>query len=160
VLEVRERQALLRVTVADGNWEMHPVENLTSTLQVLAARLGGGDTDRRDSSMARTNASSGAEAVDALMSPLIAMPLDVFARNGQWLEVRVPWVKVTLWFVPEERDAETLGGEGVHRGRVWTARELIGVMAITGRSEALPSITLAKLTFDGDIAEAITEKGQ
>jgi hypothetical protein len=44
----------------------------------------------------------------------------------------------------------------VLRGRVWTARELIGVMAITGRREALPSITLAKLTFDGDIAEAIT----
>jgi hypothetical protein len=94
------------------------------------------------------------------MSQLIAMPLDVFARNGQWLEVRVPWVKVTLWVVPEERDAETLGGEGVHRGRVWTARELIGVMAITGRSEALPSITLAKIRFDGDIAEAITEKGE
>jgi hypothetical protein len=37
---------------------------------------------------------------------------------------------------------------------------MIGVMAITGRSEALPSITLAKITFDGDIAEAITEKGQ
>jgi hypothetical protein len=57
---------------------------------------------------------------------------------------------------PEERDAKTLGGQGVHRGRGWTAKELIGVMSITGRSEALPSITLAKLTFDGDIAEAIT----
>jgi hypothetical protein len=132
------------------------VESLTSTLQVLAARLGGGDNDRRGSSVARANASPGAAAFDALMSLLIAMPLDVFARDGQWLEVRVPWVEVTLWFVPEERDAETLGGEGVHRGRVWTARELIGVMAITSRREALPSITLAKLTFDGDIAEAIT----
>jgi hypothetical protein len=99
------------------------VESLTSALQVLAARLGGGDTDRRGSSVARTNASPGAAAFDALMSQLIAMPLDVFARDGQWLEVRVPWVEVTLWFVPEERDAETLGGEVVHRGRVWTARE-------------------------------------
>jgi hypothetical protein len=41
----------------------------------------------------------------------------------------------------------------VYRGRVWTARELIGVMAITGRSEALPSITLAKIRFDGRLAE-------
>jgi hypothetical protein len=53
---------------------------------------------------------------------LLAMSLDRFVREGQLVEVRVPWLEITLWFVPEERDAEMLGREGVKRGRVWTAR--------------------------------------
>ena len=60
---------------------------------------------------------------------LLAMPLDRFVEEGQLVEVRVPWLEVTLWFVSEERDAEMLGREGVARGRVWTARELMAVMA-------------------------------
>src|SRR5262249_45112186 len=31
---------------------------------------------------------------------LATMTLDRFAREGQPLEVRVPWLEVTLWFVP------------------------------------------------------------
>jgi hypothetical protein len=49
---------------------------------------------------------------------VLAMPSDKFAREGRLFEVRVPWLDVTLWFVPEERDAEALGREGVNRGRV------------------------------------------
>ena len=88
------------------------------------------------------------------------MPLDQFARDGQLLEVRVPWLDVTLWFVPEERDAEALGRDGVSRGRVWTATELMDVMALSGRTrEALRTITFAKLTFDGDIDAVIPRSG-
>ena len=31
------------------------------------------------------------------LSRLLAMPLDLFARAGASLEVRVPWLDVTLW---------------------------------------------------------------
>jgi hypothetical protein len=31
---------------------------------------------------------------------LVGMPLDEFARSGAPLEIRVPWLDVTLWFVP------------------------------------------------------------
>jgi hypothetical protein len=85
---------------------------------------------------------------------VLAMPLDQFAREGQLVEVRVPWLDVTLWFAPEERDAETLGREGVNRGRVWTAKELRAVLVIAGRTrEALRTIALAKLTVNGDVTE-------
>ncbi len=90
------------------------------------------------------------------LTEIMTMPLDRFAREGQCLEVRVPWLDVTLWFVPEERDAEALRRDGVSQGRVWTAAELMDVMAISKRtSEALRTIALAKLTFDGDIAAVI-----
>ena len=55
---------------------------------------------------------------------------DQFASEGQLLGVRVPGHNETLWFVPEGRDTETLDREGVDRGRVWTARELMEVMAL------------------------------
>jgi len=71
------------------------------------------------------------------------------------LEVRIPWVDVTLWFVPDERDAEALGPEGVTRGRVWTARELIALMALPDRTpEIVQGVALAKRAIDGDIVDA------
>ena len=83
---------------------------------------------------------------------LVAMPLDQFARGGQLMEVRVPWLDVTLWFVPEERDAEALGREGVSRERVCTAGELIDHMAMPLRTQAdIRTITLAKVLVDGEI---------
>jgi hypothetical protein len=93
---------------------------------------------------------------DLELTPILAMPLDEFAGNGKLLEVRVSWLNMTLWFVPEERDAEALVLDGVIRGRVWTATELMDVMAISERtSEALWAIALTKLAFDADIATVI-----
>jgi hypothetical protein len=75
-------------------------------------------------------------------------------------KVRVAWHAQTLWFVPEERDAETLVRDGVSRGRVWTAAELMDVMAISGLTrEAVQTIAMGKLTFDGDIAAVIRRSG-
>jgi hypothetical protein len=113
------------------------------TLDVLAQRL-----------VAGTARGGGAVIPDYHLETILAMPLDQFAREGPLLEVRVPWLDVTLWFVPEERDASMLGREGVNRGRAWTTRELFGVRATAGtRREALQMITLVKLTVDGDVAE-------
>jgi hypothetical protein len=82
------------------------------------------------------------------------MPIDEFARNGKLLEARVPWFDVTLWFVPDERDADMLGREGVNRGRVWTTRELIGSLAVADQSQAVRTIALVKVAFHGAIVDA------
>ncbi len=84
----------------------------------------------------------------------LAMPLDQFAREGQCLEVRAAWHPETLWFVPDERDAAVLWREGVGRGRVWTARELAEVMALSDLSlGTVRTLALAKCAIDGDIVE-------
>jgi len=88
------------------------------------------------------------------LAGILAMPLDQFAREGQLLEVRVPWLDVTLWLVPDEADAEALGWEGVSRGRVWTGRELMEVMTLSGNtSRGLRTVALAKLAIDGPVVE-------
>jgi hypothetical protein len=88
------------------------------------------------------------------LGELLGMPLDRFAREGQSLEVRVPWHPETLWFVPDERDAAALGREGVGRGRVWTARELMDLMTLSDLTVAtVRTLVLAKCAIDGDIVE-------
>lgn len=152
---------------------------LTPELLALAARLGRvlpADDRRAESSMVvRSEAPGGIVPATSApcersetMSPaadlgssgsdlarLCAMPLDHFAREGQLLEVRILWLDGTLWFVPAERDAEALGREGgVSRGRIWTARELIALMALPDRTpEIVQSLALAKQAVDGDIVD-------
>ncbi len=83
---------------------------------------------------------------------LVAMPLDQYVREGGSIEVRTLWLESTLWFVADEHQAEVLVRESVNRGRVWTARELIALMALPGRTpEIVQSLALAKRAFDGDI---------
>lgn len=87
---------------------------------------------------------------DAL--PFLDMPLDVFKTDGALLEVSVPWLDVTLWFVPTKDDANVLLEEGVTRGRIWTSGELMDLMTaapLTG--ETVRTIALAKIEFDGDV---------
>jgi hypothetical protein len=133
------------------------MNDLTRSLATLAERLGTRPgTARVPGGMADRVRIEG--LID--LAGILAMPLDQFARDGQSLEVRVPWLDVTLWFVPEERDAEALVRDGVSRGRVWTAGELMDVMAISGRTRwALRTIALAKLTFGGDIAAVNSTSG-
>jgi hypothetical protein len=83
---------------------------------------------------------------------LLQMPLDQFAHRGQPIEISVPWWPETLWFVPDGRHAALLGAEGVSRGRLWTAGELMDLLAVRGA----PNVCLvarAKLEFAGDIVE-------
>ncbi len=85
---------------------------------------------------------------------MVAMALDQYAREGAPLEIRVRWQERTFWFAADERDAVALGGEGVSRGRVWTARELIQLTALSSRNpRSLRAIALAKLAVDGAIVE-------
>ena len=57
-------------------------------------------------------------------------------------------------FVPVDSDADILGREGVSRGRIWTARELIVLMALPDRTpEIVQSLALAKRAVDGHIVD-------
>ncbi len=140
--------------------ERSPTKDLNLALRALAVSL------TRDGSQARRLEPAGASRPDASVNTgdrlaanpdliqLLAMPLDQFAREGQCLEIRVSWHPETLWFVPDERDAAALGREGVGRGRVWTARELADLMALSDRTlTTVRTLALAKCAIDGDIVE-------
>jgi hypothetical protein len=89
-----------------------------------------------------------------MVAGLLGMPLDQYVRTGAPVEVRVAWHSETLWFVPDERDAVALGREGVGRGRIWTARELMDLMALSDLTVAtVRTLALAKCAIDGDIVE-------
>jgi hypothetical protein len=131
------------------------MSGLTRSIAALAERLGAPDRATADRTSETVPPSREGQRPPVDLAEILAMSLDHFARESQLLEVRVPWLDVTVWFVPEEQDAEVLGREGIGRGRVWTARELATLMALRDRT---PSVVRAlahtKCMVDGDIIEA------
>ncbi len=124
------------------------IERLVGRL--VGGRGGGATSPGRVLPALRPGDAGFAEAV----AYMVAMALDQYAREGAPLEIRVRWQERTFWFAADERDAEALGGDGVSRGRVWTARELIQLTALSSRNpRSLRAIALAKLAVDGGIAE-------
>ncbi len=80
------------------------------------------------------------------------MSLSQFAREGRAIEVRVPWLDVTLWWVPTADHIDPLLRRGVHRGRIWTARELSDLMKIRqGCGEVARTLARIKLTFGAEL---------
>jgi hypothetical protein len=83
---------------------------------------------------------------------LLELPLDVFAAGAEMLEVRVPWWSEPLWFVPGEAAVETLVREGISRGRIWTAAELLDLLSLPAVSSTVArTLATAKLTMDGNL---------
>jgi hypothetical protein len=86
--------------------------------------------------------------------PFLGMLLEEFGRHGSPLELSVPWLDVTLWVVPGEPDVAALMAEGVSRGRIWTAFELMSLLQITESSPGtIETLARAKIVLDGDITE-------
>ena len=144
-----------------------PMDDLNPGLQALAVRLTRDGSRSRHWDTAMSPSPEPSIVSDDLVSTtpdlteLLTMPLDQFMREGQLLEVRVPWLEVTLWFVPEERDAAALERSGTRRGRVWTATELIRLMAMPDRTqEVVEMITRAKLAVHGDLVEVRPRPGR
>ena len=138
------------------------MKDLNVALQALAVRLTWERSRARQHETVSTAASRPGTSVGdddrGETSPdliqLLAMPLNLFARHHQDLEVRVAWHPETLWFVPDERDTAVLGREGVGRGRVWTAGELTQLMLLSDRTlTAIATVALAKCAIDGDIVD-------
>lgn len=110
---------------------------------------------------APTRAPAGSPRHVAEALQFLGMPLDVFQCAGASLEVRVPWLDVTLWMVPTDRDVAGLMAEGIRRGRIWTAAELMDLMAIAERTpETVKTVTHAKLEMDGGITEVRPRVGR
>jgi hypothetical protein len=85
---------------------------------------------------------------------LLRLPLD---RLDRLIEVRMPWLPVTLWFVPDDTAVELLVGEGVSRGRIWTRQELIDLLSIPGITKVgAQTLALTKLGVDdGEITRIV-----
>ena len=80
------------------------------------------------------------------------MSLDQFSREGRVIEVRVPWLDMTLWFVPTLDYIDRLLTRGVHRGRIWTAGELTDLMKVgLGCREAARTLGRIKVDFGAEL---------
>lgn len=89
---------------------------------------------------------------------LMEMAIDLFAFQGQPIEIKVPWAHQTLWWVPGDDDANAFLAEGVIRGRIWTGLELVDLFSIPELTRPqIRAIAMAKLIMDGDI-EAVSDR--
>jgi hypothetical protein len=86
---------------------------------------------------------------------LLQVPLAQFCSAGELIEMAVDWLEASLWFVSNAADAETLAQEGVSRGYVWTALELMHVLGIPNLlAEEITTITTVKREFGGQVIKA------
>jgi hypothetical protein len=132
------------------------VTDLTARIAQLVNRFGPGRIAERDRPATASSmpAGSGDAGFAETVARLVSMPLDQYACDGELLEFRVPWYHETLWFVPADRDVDSLGVASVSRGRIWTARELIALMSVPDVTPAIAeSLARAKMAIDGDIVE-------
>ncbi len=80
------------------------------------------------------------------------LSLDDFAEQDHSIELAVPWLEETIWFVPRVEHIEDLVKGGVHRGRIWTARELKDLSSIPRLTEQdLVALSRLKLSFEGEV---------
>jgi hypothetical protein len=92
-------------------------------------------------------------------SPVPPDPLEVarilglqISQLDRMVEIRVPWLPVTLWFVPGPAEVEILVAEGVTPGRIWTSLELLQALAIPDITTAgVRRLAEAKLEFKAEI---------
>src|SRR5262245_48801266 len=63
------------------------------------------------------------------------LPLRRFAQLGKLIEMAVPWAKRTLFLVGEPGAVSALVREGVSPGRIWTADEVLELLAAGVRPE-------------------------
>ena len=93
---------------------------------------------------------------------VLEMPLSQFEREGCPIEIEVPGFPETLWFVPGDRERDTLVNRGISHGRIWTARELMELWkAPSLTQEQAQSLARIKAQFEGEVVsvEQLNEKG-
>ena len=85
---------------------------------------------------------------------LVQAPLHVFAQCRVALEVFVPDLPETLWFVSDAEQVDRIVAREVRRGRIWTAEELRELMAAPGMTpEDAVAIVRAKMAFDATVTD-------
>ena len=96
-----------------------------------------------------------------LEAHILDLSLDEFAHQDYGVEVAVPWFTETLWFVPRLEHVESLVGKGVHRGRIWTGRELEDFINLPGMTrEEVVTVARLKATFGGEILSVDSDDGE
>ena len=90
---------------------------------------------------------------------LFALSLNEFAQQNYSIELAVPSLDETIWFVPRSEHIDDLVlRNGVHRGQIWTVAELKQLISATGLTDQdLISLGRLKLAFGGEIDIAGTE---
>ena len=83
---------------------------------------------------------------------LLGLSLDEFAKQDYSIELAVPWLEETIWFVPRADFINDLVRDGVCRGCIWTARELKDLSSIPSLTEQdLVALSRLKLAFGGEV---------
>ncbi len=93
----------------------------------------------------------------ALESRLLEMSLEEFEKEGCPIEVRVPCLEETLWWVPRIEHVADLVEHNVARGRVYTAKELTNLTKVLSSGSGgadLRGIAALKLAFNATIVAA------
>ncbi len=86
---------------------------------------------------------------------MLEMPLGTFASQGLTLRVWSQILDEEVWFVSGEAEMHTLVRQGVHRGKVYTAQELLTLLNLPGMDrERLKRIQEAKKLFNGTVQAA------
>ena len=68
------------------------------------------------------------------------------------MEIRVPWLDQTIWFVPGGLEMQVLLSRGIHRGRLWTAGELSELWKMFSREPGeAAKLGRLKSGFDGEL---------
>ena len=87
-----------------------------------------------------------------LEARLFELSLDDFAEQDYYIELAVPWLEETIWFVPRADFINDLVRDGVCRGCIWTARELKDLSSIPSLTEQdLVVLSRLKLAFGGEV---------
>ena len=110
----------------------------------------------------RELASSRAEIAQLLGEELKLQELSLseFEEQDRSVEVRVPWLDQTLWFVPRPEFVARLVGRGVHRGWIWTASELRDLAAFCDGSDIDPrAVGMLKAAFALEILTICPNEG-
>ena len=92
-----------------------------------------------------------------LVREFLEMTLGEFQKWDHAVEVAVPWLSETLWFVPGPDQVDMLLGEGVARGRIWTAGELSDLINLPGVTrQDIENIGRLKAGFGAEVL-SVTE---
>jgi len=80
----------------------------------------------------------------ALEATVLDLSFEEFGGTNLMVEVTVPWLDQSLWIVAHSHLAAHLVAQGVHRGHIWTAAELIDLDRLDGAT-ADDRVAIAKL---------------
>lgn len=93
---------------------------------------------------------------------LLSLSLSEFAAQDLAIELAVPWLEETLWWVPRPEHLAELARAGIRRGRVFTADELTNLTSVLyGTPEPradLEGIARLKVSMDATIVDVLDDE--